>query len=86
MASGRKFSYDFSYNTETGRCYCADESVQEMRIEAVYSLEQNVFVLSNNKSRMKGDLHVRFREKSEMKVFLLTRLRVGAPTARWGVE
>ena len=29
----------------------------------------------NDKSRMKGDLHVRFREKFEVKVLLLTRLR-----------
>ena len=28
----------------------------------------------NDKSRMKGDLHVRFREKFEVKVLLLTRL------------
>ena len=39
------------------------------------SLEQNVFVLLNDKSRMKGDFHVRFREKFEVKVLLLTRLR-----------
>ena len=32
-------------------------------------------VLLNDKSRMKGDLHVRFREKFEVKVLLLTRLR-----------
>lgn len=38
------------------------------------SFEQNVFVLLNDKSRMKGDLHVRFREKFEVKVLLLTRL------------
>ena len=35
------------------------------------SLEQNVFVLLNDKSRMKGDFHVRFREKFEVKVLLL---------------
>ena len=35
------------------------------------SLEQNVFVLLNDKSRMKGDFHVRFREKFEVKIFLL---------------
>ena len=29
----------------------------------------------NDKSRMKGDFHVRFREKFEVKVLLLTRLR-----------
>ena len=28
----------------------------------------------NAKSRMKGDFHVRFREKFEVKVLLLTRL------------
>ena len=39
------------------------------------SLEQNVFVLLNDKSRMKGDFQVRFREKFEVKFLLLTRLR-----------
>ena len=47
---------------------------QETRAEAVCSLEQDVLVLLNDKSRMKGDLHVRFREKFEVKVLLLTRL------------
>ena len=47
---------------------------QEIRAEAVCSLEQDVLVLLNDKSRMKGDLHVRFREKFEVKVLLLTRL------------
>lgn len=50
---------------------------QETRAEAVCSLEQDVLVLLNDKSRMKGDLHVRFREKFEVKVLLLTRLRGG---------
>lgn len=48
---------------------------QETRAEAVCSLEQDILVLLNDKSRMKGDLHVRFREKFEVKVLLLTRLR-----------
>ena len=48
---------------------------QKTRAETVCSLGQNVFVLLNDKSRMKGDLHVRFREKFEVKVLLLTRLR-----------
>ena len=48
---------------------------QETRAEAVCSLEQDVLVLLNDKSRMKGDLHVRFREKFEVKVLLLTRLK-----------
>ena len=43
--------------------------------KAICSLEQTVFVLLNDKSRMKGDLHVRFCEKFEVKVLLLTRLR-----------
>ena len=47
------------------------------------SLEQNVFVLLNDKSRMKGDFHVRFREKFEVKVLLLnytqTRQRFTIP-------
>ena len=50
-------------------------SIRKTRAETVCSLGQNVFVLLNDKSRMKGDLHVRFREKFEVKVLLLTRLR-----------
>ena len=52
---------------------------QETRAEAVCSLEQDVLVLLNDKSRMKGDLHVRFREKFEVKVLLLnyTQTRQG---------
>ena len=45
------------------------------RAKTVCSLEQFIFVLLNDKSRMKGDFHVRFREKFEVKVLLLTRLR-----------
>ena len=48
---------------------------EKTRAKAICSLEQNIFVLLNDKSRMKGDLHVRFREKFEVKVLLLTRLR-----------
>ena len=49
---------------------------QETRAEAVCSLEQDVLVLLNDKSRMKGDLHLQFRKKFEVKVLLLTtRLR-----------
>lgn len=48
---------------------------QKTRAENICSLEQNVFVLLNDKSRMKGDLHVWFCEKFEVKVLLLTRLR-----------
>ena len=44
---------------------------QETRVEAVCSLEQYVLILLNDKSRMKEDLHVRFREKFEVKVLLL---------------
>lgn len=47
------------------------------RAKTVCSLEQSVFVLLNDKSRMKGDFHVRFREKFEVKVLLLTRLGGG---------
>ena len=43
--------------------------------KAICSLEQTVHVLLNDKSRMKGDFQVRFREKFEVKVLLLTRLR-----------
>lgn len=45
------------------------------RAKIVCSLEQLVFVLLNDKSRMKGDFHVRFREKFEVRILLLTRLR-----------
>lgn len=44
------------------------------RAKTVCSLEQFIFVLLNDKSRMKGDFHVRFREKFEVKILLLTRL------------
>ena len=43
--------------------------------KAICSLEQTVFVLLNDKSRMKGDFQVRFREKFEVKFLLFTRLR-----------
>ena len=43
--------------------------------KVICSLEQTVYVLLNDKSRMKGDFQVRFREKFEVKVLLLTRLR-----------
>lgn len=39
------------------------------------SLECLVFVLLNDRSRMKGDFHVRFCEKFEVGFLLLTRLR-----------
>lgn len=48
---------------------------KKTRAKVICSLEQNIFVLLNDKSRMKGDFHVRFREKFEVKVLLLTRLR-----------
>jgi len=48
---------------------------EKTRAKFICSLEQNVFVLLNDKSRMKGDLHVRFREKFKVKILLLTRLR-----------
>ena len=43
--------------------------------KVICSLEQTVYVLLNDKSRMKGDFQVRFREKFEVKLLLLTRLR-----------
>lgn len=49
-------------------------SVKKREPKLICSLEQNIFVLLNDKSRMKGDFHVRFREKFEVKVLLLTRL------------
>ena len=48
---------------------------EKTRPKAICLLEQNIFVLLNDKNCMKGDLHVRFREKFEVKVLLLTRLR-----------
>ena len=45
------------------------------RAKDVCALEQPVFVLLNDKSRMKGDFHVRFREKFAVKLLLFTRLR-----------
>ena len=54
---------------------------EKTRAKIVCTLEQNVFVLLNDKSRMKGDLHVRFREKFDVKVLLLTR-RVGISQLR----
>ena len=48
---------------------------EKTRAKTVCALEQTVFVLLNDKSRMKGDIHVRFREKFEVKLLLLTRLR-----------
>lgn len=48
---------------------------KKARAKVICSLEQSLFVLLNDKSRMKGDFHVRFREKFEVKVLLLTRLR-----------
>ena len=50
---------------------------QETRDKIVCLLEQDILVLLNDKSRMKGDIHVRFREKFEVKILLLTRLRGG---------
>ncbi len=40
-------------------------------------LGQPVFVLLNDKSRMKGDFYVRFYEKFGVKLLLLTRRVVG---------
>ena len=45
------------------------------KTKTVCSLEQLVFMLLNKKNCMKGDFHVQFREKFEVKVFLLIRLR-----------
>ncbi len=47
---------------------------KKTRAKAFCSLEKFVFVLLNDKSRMKGDFHVRFCEKFEVQVLLLTRL------------
>jgi len=48
---------------------------KKTRAKAFRSLEKSVFVLLNDKSRMKGDFHVRFCEKFEVQALLLTRLR-----------
>ena len=36
---------------------------EKARAKTICSLEYDIFVLLNDKSRMKGDFHVRFREK-----------------------
>lgn len=41
---------------------------EKARAKTFCSLEQSLFVLLNDKSRMKGDFHVRFREKFEVEV------------------
>ena len=43
--------------------------------KVICSLEQIVYVLLNDKGRRKGDVEVRFRERFEVRVLLLTRLR-----------
>ena len=48
---------------------------EKARAKTFCSLEQDLFVLLNDRSRMKGDFHVRFCEKFEVKLLLLTRLR-----------
>ena len=48
---------------------------EKARAKTICSLEHDIFVLLNDKSRMKGDFHVRFREKFEVKFLLFTRLR-----------
>ena len=47
---------------------------KKARAKTFCTLEHLVFVLLNDKSRMKGDFHVRFREKFEVRLLLLTRL------------
>lgn len=48
---------------------------KKARAKAFCSLEHLVFVLLNDRSRMKGDFHVRFCEKFEVGFLLLTRLK-----------
>lgn len=48
---------------------------ERARAKTFCSLGSYIFVLLNDKSRMKGDFHVRFCEKFEVKFLLLTRLR-----------
>lgn len=48
---------------------------KKARAKTFCSLEYFVFVLLNDRSRMKEDFHVRFCEKFEVKFLLLTRLR-----------
>lgn len=48
---------------------------KKARAKTFCSLEHLVFVLLNDRSRMKGDFHVRFCEKFEVGFLLLTRLR-----------
>lgn len=44
-----------------------------------------MFVLLNDRSRMKGDFHVRFCEKLKVKVLWFTRLRGGIEGKRNGL-
>lgn len=49
---------------------------KKARAKVDCSLEQSLFVLLNDKNRMKGDFHVWCCEKFEVKLLLLTRLEV----------
>lgn len=65
----QKFSWKKTQGREMALHY------KKARAKTFCSLEYFVFVLLNDRSRMKGDFHVRFCEKFEVKFLLLTRLR-----------
>ena len=67
----QKFSWKKTQGREMALHY------KKARAKTFCSLEYFVFVLLNDRSRMKGDFHVRFCEKFEVKFLLLTRLRGG---------
>ena len=65
----QKFSWKKTQGREMALHY------KKARAKTFCSLEYFVFVLLNDRSRMKGDFHVRFCEKKfEVKFLLLTRL------------
>lgn len=66
------------YKNFRGRRHKAEKMglhFEKARAKTICSLEHDLFVLLNDKSRMKGDFHVRFREKFEVRFLLLIRLR-----------
>ena len=66
------------YKHLRGRRQRAEKWLSELKIESRNYLHIGAIdklILLNDKSRMKGDFHVRFCEKFGVKFLLLTRLR-----------
>ncbi len=74
IAVTRKRCWKYDYVIELDVKGLFDNIDHELLMKVV---QWHVFVLLNDKSRMKGDFHVRFCEKFEVQVLLLTRLRGG---------